>query len=141
MMPITRAAAKSVRPSSKVDAQADESYDESEFSDEAFSDEDSDYDNGRKTAKPPPAKKAKKESAKQASAKSSRQKKCLSLLPAMPLDVLFEVKITCIVGHCFAWQIRVQAGKLSHYAYAMAIAHLAATHNLIAGVCNVYECE
>ncbi|KIM36512.1 hypothetical protein M413DRAFT_31565 [Hebeloma cylindrosporum] len=91
MMPITRAAAKSVRPSSKVDAHADESYDESEFSDEALSDEDSDYDNGRKTAKPPPVKKAKKESDKQASVKTSRQKKCLSLLPAMPLDVLFEV--------------------------------------------------
>ena len=42
--------------------------------------------------KKPPAKKTKKSSAGQSSAKSSRQKKSLSLLPAMPLDVLFEVK-------------------------------------------------
>jgi len=40
----------------------------------------------------PPVKKSKRSSAGQSSAKSSRQKKSLSLLPAMPLDVLFEVK-------------------------------------------------
>ena len=42
--------------------------------------------------KRPPAKKAKKGSAGQSSAKSSRHTKSLSLLPAMPLDILFEVK-------------------------------------------------
>jgi len=42
--------------------------------------------------KRPPAKKANKGSAGQSSTKSSGQKKSLSLLPAMPLDVLFEVK-------------------------------------------------
>ena len=50
----------------------------------------------RKKGKGPPAKKAKKGSgpvrAKQSSTKGSRQKKSLSMLPAMPLDVLFEVK-------------------------------------------------
>ena len=46
----------------------------------------------RKKGKKPPAKKTKQGSARQSSAKSSRQKKSLSLLPAMPLDVLFEVK-------------------------------------------------
>ena len=52
--------------------------------------------------KAPPAKKAKKGSgaarAKQSSAKGSRQKKSLSMLPAMPLDVLFEVKRSFISG-------------------------------------------
>ena len=46
--------------------------------------------------KKPPAKRAKNGSgatdAKQSSAKGSSQKKSLRLLPAMPLDVLFEVK-------------------------------------------------
>ena len=50
----------------------------------------------RKKGKGPPAKRAKKGSdaapAKQSSAKGSKQKKSLSLLPTMPLDVLFEVK-------------------------------------------------
>ena len=49
----------------------------------------------RKKGKCPPAKRVKKKSgaahAKQSSSKRSRQKKSLSLLPAMPLDVLFEV--------------------------------------------------
>jgi hypothetical protein len=50
----------------------------------------------RKRGKGPPSKRAKKGSgtthAKQSSAMGTRQKKSLSLLPAMPLDVLFEVK-------------------------------------------------
>ena len=50
----------------------------------------------RKRGKAPPAKRAKKGSgavrAKQSSTKGSRQKRSLSMLPAMPLDVLFEVK-------------------------------------------------
>jgi hypothetical protein len=47
----------------------------------------------RKKGKGPPAKRAKKgPGVKQSSAKGSRQKKSLSMLPAMPLDVLFEVK-------------------------------------------------
>jgi len=56
----------------------------------------------RKKGKAPPAKRAKKGSgsaqAKQSSAKGSRQKKSLSMLPTMPLDVLFEVKKSCISG-------------------------------------------
>jgi hypothetical protein len=54
-----------------------------------------------KKDKGPPAKKAKNGSgaahAKQSSAKGSKQKKSLSLLPAMPLDVLFEVKKTVLL--------------------------------------------
>jgi len=46
----------------------------------------------RKKGEPSPAKKAKKSSAKQSSATGSRKKKSLSLLPAMPLDILFEVR-------------------------------------------------
>ena len=57
----------------------------------------------RKKGKGPPAKRAKKDSgaatAKQSSAKGSRQKKSLSLLPAMPLDVLFEVKKIVLPSH------------------------------------------
>ena len=55
----------------------------------------------RKKTKGPPGKRAKKGygDAKQSFAKCSRQKKSLSLLPAMPLDVLFEVNyfigVTC----------------------------------------------
>jgi hypothetical protein len=46
----------------------------------------------------PPAKRAKKDSdAKQSSTKGSKQKKSLSLLPTMPLDVLFEVKNVLLV--------------------------------------------
>jgi hypothetical protein len=55
----------------------------------------------RKKGKGPPAKKAKKGSgaahAKQSSAKGSKQKTSLSLLPAMPLDVLFEVNLLLLL--------------------------------------------
>jgi hypothetical protein len=50
------------------------------------------YTSGRKKGKAPPAKKAKKGSAQQSLAESSSQTKGLSMLLAMPLDVLFEVK-------------------------------------------------
>ena len=42
--------------------------------------------------KAPPAKRAKKGPAKQSSANDSGQSKDLSMLPGVPLDVLFEVK-------------------------------------------------
>jgi len=50
------------------------------------------FPQAKKKGKAPPAKKAKKGSAKRSSAKNARQTKSLSLLPAMPMDVLFEVK-------------------------------------------------
>ncbi|KIM37065.1 hypothetical protein M413DRAFT_448779 [Hebeloma cylindrosporum] len=81
-----------------LDDDAHEHEDSEHFSDdddsEDFSDEGSDYADSKKKGKPPPAKRAKKSSAaaaKQSSVKSSRKKRSLSLLPAMPLDVLFEV--------------------------------------------------
>jgi hypothetical protein len=46
----------------------------------------------RKKGKVPPAKKAKKCSAKKSLAEGSSQTKGLGILPAIPLDVLFEVK-------------------------------------------------
>src|SRR5437879_4461644 len=47
----------------------------------------------RRKGVPPPAKKAKKDSGSvHAKESGSRPKKSLSLLPAMPLDILFEVK-------------------------------------------------
>lgn len=96
--------------SSKLVVSAEDLHDESEFNEEELSDDDSDYGNGMYTTrfhpptylysytlseekgKGPPVKKAKTGSAKQFSVKSFRQTKSLSLLPAMPLDVLFEVK-------------------------------------------------
>ena len=58
----------------------------------------------RKKGKGPPAKRAKKGSgatpAKQSSTKGSRQKKSLSLLPTMPLDVLFEVEKYFVTHPC-----------------------------------------
>jgi hypothetical protein len=47
---------------------------------------------GMTKVKVPPAKRAKKGSAKQSSANDSSQTKDPSMLSAMPLDVLFEVK-------------------------------------------------
>jgi hypothetical protein len=45
----------------------------------------------KKKGKAPPAKKAKKGSLKHSLAESSSQTQGLSMLPTMPLDVLFEV--------------------------------------------------
>ena len=87
---------------------------------EQFSDEDDDYESGvfflyqltrlysqrflqaMKQGNPPPAKKARKSpgaTVKQSPAKSSRQKKSLSMLLALPLDVLFEVETLFSTHH------------------------------------------
>jgi hypothetical protein len=50
----------------------------------------------KKRGKGPPAKKARKGSAKQCLAESSSETKGLSMLPNIPLDVLFEVKKTVL---------------------------------------------
>ncbi|KIM35772.1 hypothetical protein M413DRAFT_449599 [Hebeloma cylindrosporum] len=77
--------------SSKVDAQVDDLHHGSHGSDEKLSDHGNAQ--AKETGKPPPAKRAKKSftAARKSSVKSPRQRKSLSLLPSMPLDVLFEV--------------------------------------------------
>ncbi|KIM35789.1 hypothetical protein M413DRAFT_449606 [Hebeloma cylindrosporum] len=88
---------KSARTSSQGTIALDDMDEEKEidenFSDgdpEHFSEGNSAYDVLTNRGKAPPAKRAKKTS-KHSSAKGSRRKRTLSLLPTMPLDVLFEV--------------------------------------------------
>jgi hypothetical protein len=72
-----------------------------------------------KKNKGPPAKRAKKGSgaahAKQSSAKGSKQKN-LSLLPAMPLDVLFEVKkivLLLLPAHAHRYSTPLRFSRIS----------------------------
>jgi len=77
------------------------------------------YTSSEEKRQSPPAKKAKKGSgaaqAKQSSAKGSRQKKSLSLLPAMPLDVLFEVKKVLSVAASHAHHLSNSSGFLASH--------------------------
>ncbi|KAJ3502257.1 hypothetical protein NLJ89_g8968 [Agrocybe chaxingu] len=92
-------ATKRVVEADKPEANAEDVFGDSELSElsEESSDEGSDYEaTRRKSGKAPPAKKVKtgpgaSKSTKSPVKKGSRQTKSLSLLPTMPLDVLFEV--------------------------------------------------
>ncbi|CAA7263085.1 unnamed protein product [Cyclocybe aegerita] len=90
---------KRVVEADKPEANEEDVFGDSELSElsEDSSDEGSDYEaTRRKSGKAPPAKKAKtgpgaSKSTKSPGKKGSRQTNSLSLLPTMPLDVLFEV--------------------------------------------------